>query len=181
MKAQGGFREDLYYRLRRVVLEIPPLRARREDIPLLVEHVRRGVNRRYGLAVEGIARPALVALEHAPWLGNVRELEAVVEQAMIFRGSGWVTMEDLDLPSPPLSREGAGRADVTKGEHLTWCQEEALTIAASGPGVCRRDLMARCRISREAARRHLTSLAARGLLRRVGQGRSTRYVPMSVG
>jgi DNA-binding NtrC family response regulator len=177
MKAQGSFREDLYYRLRRVVLEVPPLRARREDIPLLVEHVRRAVNRRYGLAVEGIGRAALLALDHAPWPGNVRELEAVVEQAMIFRGSGWVSQEDLDLPAPALRREAAVNTEGVTGEPLNWCQAEALTIAGRGLGVRRRDLMARCRISREAARRHLASLAARGLLRRVGQGRSTRYVP----
>lgn len=181
MKAQGSFREDLYYRLRRVVLEIPPLRARREDIPLLVEHIRRGVNRRYGLAVEGIDRPALLALDHAPWSGNVRELEAVVEQAMIFRGSGWVNVGDLDLPAPTLSRAAADipRPEAASSEPLNWCQEEALTIAARGLGVRRGDLMARCRISREAARRHLTSLVARGALLRVGQGRSTRYVPVS--
>jgi two-component system response regulator HydG len=176
MKARGSFREDLYYRLRRVVLEVPPLRARREDIPLLVEHIRREVNRRYGLGVEGVARPALAALARAPWPGNVRELEAVVEQAMIFRGSGWVNVEDLDMPAPTLSGDAASRSEGTIGESLSWCQEEALSIAAAGPGVRRQDLMGRCRISREAARRHLTSLVARGLLRRVGQGRSTRYV-----
>jgi DNA-binding NtrC family response regulator len=179
MKARGSFREDLYYRLRRVVLEVPPLRARREDIPLLVEYVRRDVNRRCGLAVEGIARPALVTLARAPWPGNVRELEAVVEQAMIFRGTGWVNVEDLDLPAPTLSRYAVTRSGGTIGESLNWCQEEALSIAAGGLGVCRRDLMGRCRISREAARRHLASLVARGLLRRVGQGRSTRYMPTS--
>jgi len=176
MKAQGTFREDLYYRLRRVVLEVPPLRARREDIPLLVEHIRREVNRRYGLTVEGIARPALAALEHAPWPGNVRELEAAVEQAMIFQGSGWVTLADLDLPALPSSRGADGEIEVAIGEPLTWCQEEALAAAARGAGVRRGDLMARCRISREAARRHLASLVSRGLLRRVGQGRSTRYM-----
>jgi DNA-binding NtrC family response regulator len=175
MKAQSNFREDLYYRLRRVVLEVPPLRARREDIPLLVEHIRRGVNRRYGLGIEGIDRPALLALEHAPWPGNVRELEAVVEQAMIFRGSGWVSQEDLDLPAPALSRDAAVSTEGVTDQPLNWCQAEALTIAGRGLGVRRRDLMARCRISREAARRHLTSLVASGLLRRVGQGRSTHY------
>jgi DNA-binding NtrC family response regulator len=179
MKARGSLREDLYYRLRRVVLEVPPLRARRGDIPFLVEHIRREVNQRYGLGVEGIARPALAALEHAPWPGNVRELEAVVEQAMIFRGDGWVNVGDLDLLAPTLSRDSGSGSESTVGESLSWCQEEALSIAAAGLGVRRRDLMGRCRISREAARRHLTSLVARGLLRRVGQGRSTRYVPMS--
>jgi DNA-binding NtrC family response regulator len=175
MKAQGTFREDLYYRLRRVVLEVPSLRARRDDIPLLVEHIRGEVNRRYGLAVEGLARPALAVLEHAPWPGNVRELEAVVEQAMIFRGSGWISLEDLDLPGPTLSQEAGVTTEGVTGGPLNWCQAEALTIAGRGQGVRRRDLMVRCRISREAARRHLTSLVARGLLRRVGQGRSTHY------
>jgi DNA-binding NtrC family response regulator len=181
MKAQGSFREDLYYRLRRVVLEVPPLRARREDLSLLVEHTRREVNRRYGLAIDGVAPPALSALERAPWPGNVRELEAVVEQAMIFRGSGWVNLADLDLPAPASIGDSADRADVLMGEPLTWCQEQALSIASGGMGVRRRDLMGRCRISREAARRHLTSLVSRGLLRRVGRGRATRYVPGSAG
>ena len=84
---RGAFREDLYYRLRRVVLTVPPLRERREDIPLLVEHVRRHVNARYGLAVAGVGKDALERLLSHTWPGNVRELEAVLEQAMIFQSS----------------------------------------------------------------------------------------------
>jgi two-component system, NtrC family, response regulator HydG len=179
MKVRGSFREDLYYRLRRVVLEVPPLRARREDIPLLVEHIRRRINDRYSLHIEGVARSALAAIEGAPWSGNVRELEAVVEQAMIFKGRGWVTLPDLELPAQRLGRDALTRVANSTDELLNWCQEEALAIAAMGLGVCRGDLMARCRISRESARRQLTSLVARGLLRRVGRGRSTRYMPVS--
>ena len=82
---RGAFREDLYYRLRRVVLDVPPLRARREDFPLLVEHFRVQVNRRYRLSIDGVTRQALKILENYPWGRNVRELEAVLEQAMIFR------------------------------------------------------------------------------------------------
>lgn len=102
---QGTFREDLYYRLRRVVLEVPPLRARREDIPLLLEHCRRRFNERYGLEVEGVTDPAMRRLKAYPWPGNVRELEAVLEQAMILQGRGWLTPQDLDLR--PVVRETA--------------------------------------------------------------------------
>ena len=72
----------------RVVLEVPPLRERREDIPLLVEHLRRQANARYGLTIDGIAASAMARLVAYPWPGNVRELEAVVEEAMIVKGQG---------------------------------------------------------------------------------------------
>ena len=72
---------------------MPPLRDRREDIPLLVEHLRRQINRRWGCAVDGITPPAMARLEGHPWPGNVRELEGVLEQAMIFQGGGWISSE----------------------------------------------------------------------------------------
>jgi two-component system response regulator PilR (NtrC family) len=83
---RGAFREDLYYRRRRVVLRIPALRERREDIPLLVESVRRQVNVRYGLSVAGVTTDALDVLLAHSWPGNVRELEALLEEAAIFPG-----------------------------------------------------------------------------------------------
>ncbi len=138
---RGTFREDLYYRLRRVVLEVPPLRARRDDIRLLVEHFRVQLNARYSLAVRGATPAALRSLEHHPWRGNVRELEAVLEQAMIFTNGEWIAPEDLKLPmrqrgdvaeaAVAVERHG-GAASVT----LSWLQREAPSDrvpAARGP------------------------------------------------
>ena len=178
---RGTFREDLYYRLRRVVLEVPPLRARRADIRLLVEHLRVQLNERYRLAVPGATREALRLLEHYPWRGNVRELEAVLEQAMIVKSGDWIAAEDLDLPMRPA-------ASAAGGEHhgmpaakaaLSWLQHEVLRIVSERREVRRRDVIARCRISREVARRELAGLVRLGLLRRVGLGRGVRYVPSS--
>jgi DNA-binding NtrC family response regulator len=178
---RGAFREDLYYRLRRVLLEVPPLRARREDIPLIVEHFRVRVNRRYGLSVRGLRPAALGVLDRQSWRGNVRDLEGVVEQAMIFQGEGWITPEGLDLPPtgrPPVADRRTGetpRIVESQTVGLTWVQEDALRIAVERGEVRRRDVIIRCGISREAARRQLVGLVERGLLRRIGSGRGARY------
>jgi two-component system response regulator HupR/HoxA len=182
---RGTFREDLYYRLRRAVLEVPPLRARGDDIRLLVEHLRVQLNERYGLSVRGATPAALRLLEHYPWRGNVRELEAVLEQAMIFKSGDWITPEELDLPMPRIAdvadckagAEGHATPDVKAA--LSWLQHEALRIVSERREVRRRDIIARCRISREVARRELAGLVRLGLLRRVGAGRGARYVPLS--
>jgi transcriptional regulator with PAS, ATPase and Fis domain len=78
----GTFREDFYYRLRQVELGVPPLRARREDIALLVEHFRREVNDNPALDADiaGLSRDVMAILEGDEWPGNVRELEAVVRE-----------------------------------------------------------------------------------------------------
>jgi DNA-binding NtrC family response regulator len=151
---------------RRGALEVPPLRTRREDIRLLAEYFRVVINERYGLAVAGVTRVALSLLEQYPWLGNVRELEAVLELAMIFRSGDWITT---------VERGGASAAKVA----LSWLQQEVLRIASGQREVRRRDVIARCRISREVARRALVSLVRLGLLRRIGFGRGARYVPLS--
>jgi DNA-binding NtrC family response regulator len=91
------FREDLYYRLRRVVLTVPPLRERPEDLPFLVEHFRRQVNARHRLAIEGVTPGALRRLATHRWPGNVRELEAVLEEAMILKARGWLRPENFWL------------------------------------------------------------------------------------
>ncbi|WP_148714679.1 sigma 54-interacting transcriptional regulator [Chitinolyticbacter meiyuanensis] len=78
--AEGQFREDLYYRLNVVSLQLPPLSERREDIPLLANHFLATVSEKYGRQVNGFAPDALEALSTAPWPGNVRQLYNVVEQ-----------------------------------------------------------------------------------------------------
>jgi two-component system response regulator GlrR len=80
--AQGAFREDLYYRLNVVTLELPPLRERREDIPLLAAHFLSAVRERTGKDVKGFSPEAMELLIGASWPGNVRQLQNVVEQTV---------------------------------------------------------------------------------------------------
>jgi DNA-binding NtrC family response regulator len=89
---EGRFREDLFYRLNVVTIVIPPLRERREDIPLLAEHFAAKHGRAEGAAISVPARDLLVAYD---WPGNVRELENVVARALALNPSGVVTPEDL--------------------------------------------------------------------------------------
>lgn len=82
MKA-GRFREDLYYRINVVELEIPPLSARREDIPLLAGHFLSAICEKYGKSINGFAPEAMELLISAPWPGNVRQLQNIVEQTVV--------------------------------------------------------------------------------------------------
>jgi transcriptional regulator with PAS, ATPase and Fis domain len=97
------FREDLFYRLRGIVLTVPPLRDRPEDLPLLVEHFRRLFNARHHLAIEGLTPGALRRLAAHRWPGNVRELEAVLEEAMVLQGEGTLLMRRGCTPKAPGS------------------------------------------------------------------------------
>ena len=84
---KGAFREDLYYRLAVFPIEIPPLRARREDIPLLAEHFREKHADRLGVAVRSVSAAATALLAHYEWPGNVRELENVVCRSLVLETS----------------------------------------------------------------------------------------------
>jgi len=92
----GRFREDLYYRLAVVEIHVPPLRERREDIPLLANHFVEKYARELGRPVRGIAREALRLLSGHDWKGNVRELSNAVERAVIFAAREEI--ESIDLP-----------------------------------------------------------------------------------
>jgi nitrogen regulation protein NR(I) len=82
--AEGRFREDLYYRLAVVPIGLPPLRERRDDIPLLVQHFIEKYDRRLGKKVEGIEPEALQVLSAYAWPGNIRELENLMERSVLF-------------------------------------------------------------------------------------------------
>jgi len=89
----GAFRSDLYYRLNVFPIEIPPLRQRREDIPLLVEHFVAQFNRRMGKQVERIAPDSLEDLRQRDWPGNIRELRHVIERALILCDGAVLSVE----------------------------------------------------------------------------------------
>ncbi len=94
--AAGRFRDDFYYRLAVVEVHIPPLRERKEDIPLLARHFAEAIARREGRAVPALAEEAVAALQRYDWPGNVRELENFMEKTLIFsRG------DTIDLPTLP--------------------------------------------------------------------------------
>ncbi len=114
----GGFREDLYYRLAVVPIEIPPLRQRREDIPLLLDFFLR---RRHAGKEVGFSTQVIEYLQKYHWPGNVRELENVVEQMLILRSSD--IMELADLP------ERIGRP-VTSSNKVLNLPEEGYSLEA---------------------------------------------------
>ncbi|MBD5553077.1 MAG: sigma-54-dependent Fis family transcriptional regulator, partial [Desulfovibrio sp.] len=103
------FREDLFFRLNVISIEVPPLRSRGEDIPLLAASFLQRFAKRNGKAIRGFAAPAMDCLLRYPWPGNVRELENAVERAVILCQGEHVLAEDLpdnvanapELPEPP--------------------------------------------------------------------------------
>jgi DNA-binding NtrC family response regulator len=97
LMADGRFRRDLYFRLNVARVELPPLRERLDDLPLLVSHYVRDCNRRFGRSVEGLTDDALDMLRHYEWPGNVRELKNVVEAIFVNQPSAWIG--PYDLPS----------------------------------------------------------------------------------
>ena len=105
---EGRFRDDLYYRLNVVGIRIPPLRERREDVPALVEHFIRLHNRELKKGFKGADSATLKLLMSLPWKGNVRELDNVIEHAMILGEGDWITVQalpralqqEVGLPAP---------------------------------------------------------------------------------
>ncbi|RMG74788.1 MAG: sigma-54-dependent Fis family transcriptional regulator [Nitrospirae bacterium] len=95
MIKEGTFREDLYYRLRVVTIKIPPLRERREDIPLLCEHFLKKYNQEFGKRLKGISEEALKALTDYSWPGNIRQLQSVIERAVILSDGERLELDDI--------------------------------------------------------------------------------------
>jgi two-component system response regulator HydG len=115
---KGTFREDLYFRLRVVEIEIPPLRERRSDIPLLVGHFLWRVARDLGRPTCGITREAMAALIAYNWPGNVRELENTLARAVVLCRGSAVTLDDISLAGEreelPLAPEDRTLSEVER-------------------------------------------------------------------
>ncbi|MBD3221105.1 AAA domain-containing protein [bacterium] len=104
----GRFRQDLYYRLRVIVIETPPLRERSEDVIILAEHFLRLENEEHHLAVRGFTRHAKQALRQHTWPGNIRELRNVVRATAVVKQRGLIDVEDL--PADVLGHAGDSRS-----------------------------------------------------------------------
>ncbi|MDH4101237.1 MAG: sigma-54 dependent transcriptional regulator [Nitrospirota bacterium] len=127
---KGTFREDLYYRLNIIAIQLPPLRERKGDIPRLVGHFMEKHGRLHGKAMRGMSDEALNLLVHYSWPGNVRQLEGVVERAILFADgdildgealplelhmkAGSAGKVDLELPSEGVSFEEVEREMLLK-------------------------------------------------------------------
>ncbi len=133
--AAHRFREDLYYRLNVIPLEIPPLRERKEDIPLLVDHF---ISKFSGAAPRRLSPDALKLLMNYPWRGNIRELENVLERVLLMTDKDEITASDIPLeihsfPSehqalPQMSKEGIDLDAIVENIEKRYLLE-ALTLA----------------------------------------------------
>jgi two-component system response regulator AtoC len=112
--AQGKFREDLYYRLAVMPITVPPLRERREDIPLLVQHFIRRYSQELNRRLDGVSPEALTVLAEYSWPGNIRELQNVMERLAGVVDGPLVGLEDLPLdvvlPEQRRGQRAAGLA-----------------------------------------------------------------------
>ncbi|NLT23404.1 MAG: sigma-54-dependent Fis family transcriptional regulator [Syntrophorhabdus sp.] len=115
--SENKFREDLYYRLNVVPIEIPPLRERRQDIPLLVNFFLEQSNRINSAAIEGFSEEAMKALMEYDFPGNVRELQNVVERMVVLKREGHIDIEDLPekLYSQEKEEMPVPQIDIDKG------------------------------------------------------------------
>jgi len=140
----GAFREDLYYRINVVRVELPPLRRRKEDIPLLAEQFIAHFNLLQNKTVGGIAPEALSLLMAYDWPGNVRELANVIERAFILCGA-----KRIDISHLPETLTGLSLSPISNGRVNLRCAREALDAQAI------RAALKRCAGNRLAAAREL--------------------------
>ncbi|HSG08993.1 MAG TPA: sigma-54 dependent transcriptional regulator [Longimicrobiales bacterium] len=123
--AEGRFREDLFYRLNVVPIQVPSLRERREDIPMLVQHFARGMGRAAGVGARTFTDAAVERLASREWPGNVRELRNTVERLLILSMGDHVRAEDVDLLAPGGSSQGSLGGELLGAETFSDFKDRA--------------------------------------------------------
>ncbi len=117
------FRRDLYYRLNVFPITLPSLRDRVEDIPMLAAHFAERFARQLHKPVEPLSKPVMRSLQDHPWPGNIRELENVIQRAIIVSDAGFVSASDICLSSPAdpagiVARDGATTLQAVERNHI---------------------------------------------------------------
>jgi two-component system NtrC family response regulator len=187
----GRFREDFYYRLKVVHIKVPPLRERRDDIPLLVHHFLEKAAKANAIPVKSVSQEALKYLYQYDWIGNVRELENVIERAVILCDADDIGPQDLpeelfQQRLPGITKEISGQSQTTSdlagdGELLPYLgmnqrQAKAINFIKKNGYITNDYYIQINHISDRHARRDLSQMVDLDIVVRVGKGRSTRYV-----
>ena len=135
---QGEFRKDLYYRLAVVPVHLPPLGARREEIPQLVTHLLERHSARLGVDVDGVDPEAMAALLDYNWPGNIRELENVLERALVLTDDEVVSIGDLPeavrRPAPDTPGIGIDSDDLSVKKHAARMERHLIQVALDRTG-----------------------------------------------
>jgi DNA-binding NtrC family response regulator len=153
--AAGQFREDLFYRLSVIPISIPPLRERREDIPLLVEHFLRKHGRRTGRRAERVSEEAMRALAEYDWPGNVRELENAIERAVVLSEGpviGAIDVASVGTAGTPV----AGLPSLKLHSNIEWAERESVRVALQRAGNLKKDAAVLLGISQRALSYYLS-------------------------
>jgi transcriptional regulator with GAF, ATPase, and Fis domain len=145
----GRFLEDLFYRLNVIPLVLPPLRERREDIPVLVEHFLRKHAHRSGRKIEQIREEALARLTAYDWPGNVRELENTIERAVVLSGGPVIEARDITMPGVggPTT---AGLPSQELRSNVEWAERQSVQQALVRAGGVKKDAASLLGISQRA-------------------------------
>jgi two-component system response regulator AtoC len=122
--AERRFRQDLYYRLHVIPIEVPALRERRSDIPLLVNHFIERLNEQRKTEILGMENEALARLMDYEWPGNIRELENLVERSVVLKKKGWITVADL----PDRVAKALPAQQAEQPEHFIRFNEEGINL-----------------------------------------------------
>ncbi len=131
-RKRGAFRRDLYHRLRVVLLQLPPLRARKEDIPLLVTSFVAKHQGTLGKKIEKIPTRVMTTLQAYDWPGNVRELEHIVERAIILSSGSILRLSDFPPGAGPTPAEGRTLEEVERAHILGVVKECGWRLKGTG-------------------------------------------------
>jgi transcriptional regulator with PAS, ATPase and Fis domain len=112
--AAGVFRSDLFYRLNVFPIEVPPLRERREDIPVLVEYLIDRYARKAGKSIRAVNKRSLELLQSYPWPGNIRELQNVIERSVIVCETENFSIDESWLSRQPLADEPKSQMELSR-------------------------------------------------------------------
>ena len=153
--AEGKFLEDLFYRLNVIPIEMPPLRERREDIPLLVEHFVRRFAERTGKKIDGVDEKAMTELTRYEWPGNVRELENTIERAVVLSIEPLLTSRTVWLMSATATPATAAVPSLKLHQNLEWAERETMRRALEQARGVKKDAAELMGISQRALSHYL--------------------------